>query len=98
MAFYLDRPITVVSADGGEYTSNYVIRRYARFANAKGSTLRTIDAFGTSLMNCCHPRIYIVRDDDPHHQRTLENLGIRRIAESEHFYAYGPWTGPHTMR
>ncbi len=98
MAFYLGRPITVISSDGGEYTSNYVLRRYARFANAKGSTLRTIDALGTSLMSCCRARIYIIRDDDPHHQRTLENLGMRRIAESEHFYAYGPWTGPHTMR
>jgi 4-amino-4-deoxy-L-arabinose transferase len=98
MAFYLDKPITVVSTDGSEYTSNYVIRRYSRFANADGSTLKTIDAFGTSLMSCCKPRIYIIRDDDPEHQRTLENLGMRRIAASAHYFAYGPWTGPHTMR
>jgi hypothetical protein len=98
MGFYLDRRITVVSSDGSEYTSNYVLRRYDRFADRPGSTLRTIGNFGRSLMTCCRPRVYIIRDDDPHHQRTLEALGMRRIAESAHFYAYGPWTGPHTMR
>jgi 4-amino-4-deoxy-L-arabinose transferase-like glycosyltransferase len=98
MTFYLDRHITVVSDDGSEYTSNYVLRRYKRFADRPGSTLRTIGTFGLSLMTCCRPRVYIIRDDDPHHQRVLEALGMRRIAESAHFYAYGPWTGPHTMR
>src|SRR6185369_9648761 len=34
MSFYLHRPVVVVTPDGEEFTSNYIIRHYSQFAGS----------------------------------------------------------------
>jgi 4-amino-4-deoxy-L-arabinose transferase-like glycosyltransferase len=88
MAFYARRPIIVASPDATEYTSNYLMRRYDRFRDAPGSTLRSMDWFRRDLEQCCQPRIYIVKTRDRHFQSLLESRGMPRIAEGAHHVVY----------
>lgn len=86
MAFYLGRPITVLSPDAEEFTSNYLIRHYERFANASDSPLRTMDRL-PSLFDGT-PRVFIVRNDDRKNRAAVESHGAKLVAESPHFVAY----------
>ena len=88
MAFYARRPIIVASPDATEYTSNYLMRRYDRFRDAPGSTLRSMDWFRRDLEQCCQPRIYIVKTRDRHYQSLLESRGFPRIAQGAHHVVY----------
>jgi 4-amino-4-deoxy-L-arabinose transferase-like glycosyltransferase len=88
MAFYARRPIIVASPDATEYTSNYLMRRYDRFRDAPGSTLRSMDWFRRDLEQCCQPRIYIVKTRDRHYQSLLESRGFPKIAEGAHHVVY----------
>ena len=40
LEFYLGRPVTVVTPDAEEFTSNYIIRHYDRFADGAASPVR----------------------------------------------------------
>jgi 4-amino-4-deoxy-L-arabinose transferase-like glycosyltransferase len=86
MAFYLGRPITVISPDAEEFTSNYLIRHYDRFANATGSPLRTTDRIATMFDGT--PRVFIVRNNDAKNRAAVESHGARLVAENPHFVAY----------
>ena len=94
MAFYLRRPIVLASEDASELTSNYLIRRFDKFANDPHSSLRRIEWFGWNLEQCCVRRVYVVRNQDVKWQRILEQRGLRPIARGTHHVAYGPYTGP----
>ncbi len=85
MAFYLERPIVVVSPDAEEFTSNYLIRHYAQFAGA--SNLRSTVSIG-AVFDHSRPRIVIARDNDAKNRALIEaNRGVR-IAQSGHYVAY----------
>jgi hypothetical protein len=86
MAFYLGRPITVISPDAEEFTSNYLIRHYERFANAPGSPLRTVDRLASMFDGT--PRLFIVRNDDKKNRAVVESHGAKLVAENPHFVAY----------
>ena len=86
MAFYLGRPITVISPDAEEFTSNYIIRHYERFANASGSPLRTTDRLGSMFDG--RPRVFIVRNNDTKNRGVVESHGGKLVAENPHFVAY----------
>lgn len=86
MAFYLGRPITVISPDAEEFTSNYLIRHYERFANAPGSPLRTVDRLASMFDGT--PRLFIVRNDDKKNRAAVESHGAKLVAENPHFVAY----------
>jgi 4-amino-4-deoxy-L-arabinose transferase-like glycosyltransferase len=98
LAFYLQRPITIVTPDAEELTSNYLIRHYPQFSTAADSTIRPSTWLASTLGSCCTPRIYIVRAEDRIHRQMLEQRGIPFLAERSHLAAYGPWTAPATMR
>lgn len=93
MSFYLRREIAVATPDGEEFTSNYIIRHYDRFANDPRSSLRRPEWLERNLDSCCAPRIYIVRSKDAPTRALLAARGMRPIASDSHFAAYGPWTG-----
>jgi 4-amino-4-deoxy-L-arabinose transferase-like glycosyltransferase len=93
LSFYLGREIAVATPDGEEFTSNYIIRHYARFADDPRSSLRRPEWLLRNLDSCCAPRIYIIRSKDADHRAALAGRGIRQIASDEHFAAYGPWRG-----
>jgi hypothetical protein len=85
MAFYLQRPFAVVTADGEEFTSNYIIRHYAVFADR--SNLRSMAALPRYL-DRSQPRIVIARDHDAENRALIEANGGVRIAQSGHYVAY----------
>lgn len=98
MQFYLRRPVTLLTPNATEMTSNYLVRRYDRYVSNPASPIKPLSRLDASLRECCSPRIYIVRQKDPEHQVSLEARGLHRIASSAHHVAYGPWRGPNTMR
>ncbi len=88
MAFYLRRPITIVSEDGSELTSNYILRRYDHFSTKPGSTLKPLPYFERSLASS-EPRVYVLRNKDAQRRALLESRGWRVVADGTHHVAYG---------
>jgi hypothetical protein len=87
MMFYLQRPITVITEDASELTSNYLIRRYERFTSNPASPLKPLSYLDRSLA-ATNPRVYIVRLKDGQWQRILEARGWKPIATGAHHVAY----------
>jgi 4-amino-4-deoxy-L-arabinose transferase-like glycosyltransferase len=87
MAFYLQRPITVVTADATELTSNYLMRRYDKYTTDPQSPLKPLPYFERSLASTA-PRIYIVRKKDARWRTMLEARGWHAVADSAHHVAY----------
>jgi hypothetical protein len=85
MAFYLQRPFAVVTADGEEFTSNYIIRHYAVFADR--SNLRSMATL-PGYLDRSRPRIVIARDHDTRSRTLIEANGGVLIAQSGHYVAY----------
>ena len=85
MSFYLRRPIVVVTPDGEEFTSNYIIRHYDRFAGSP--TLKPPSWLASALDG---DKVFIVRAGDKVHRAQLEGRGLRLIATSARYVAYAP--------
>lgn len=88
LAFYLRRPVTVVTEDASELTSNYLIRRYEKYTSNPASPLKTLPYFERSLASS-EPRIYVLRNKDKQRCALLEARGWRVIADQAHLVAYG---------
>ncbi len=86
MSFYLRRPIVVVTPDGEEFTSNYIIRHYSRFAGSP--TLQPPAWLASALGDANADRIFVVRADDKAHRAQLEQRGLRMIATSARYVGY----------
>jgi hypothetical protein len=86
--FYLKRPITVVTADASELTSNYLIRRYEQYTTNPASPLKPLPYFEQSLQST-DPRIYVLRNKDAPRRTLLESRGWRIVADGTHLVAYG---------
>src|SRR5204863_5796589 len=89
MSFYLRRPVVVVSPDGEEFTSNYIIRHYSRFAGS--ATLKPPSWLDTAVGG---DRVFIMRPEDKVHRAMLEQRGLQLVAASARYVAYAP----HRMR
>ncbi|MGZ8779425.1 MAG: glycosyltransferase family 39 protein [Thermoanaerobaculia bacterium] len=88
MAFYLRRPITIVSEDGSELTSNYILRRYDRYVANPASPIKPLPYFERSL-GSTEPRVYVLRSNDARRRALLEARGWRVVADNAHHVAYG---------
>ncbi|HKR64195.1 MAG TPA: glycosyltransferase family 39 protein [Thermoanaerobaculia bacterium] len=86
LAFYTGRRITVVTEDASELTSNYLVRRYAKFTSDPSSPLKPLPHFERTLGACCP--MYILRNDDARRRALLESRGFMRVAEGAHLVAY----------
>ena len=86
MQFYLRRPITVVTEDASELTSNYLIRRYERFTSDPKSPLKRMPYFDESLARCCP--VYVLRNDDAKRRALLESRGFQLVATGAHHVGY----------
>ena len=86
LSFYLQRPITVVSDDGSELTSNYIVRRFDQFAPS--ATLQPLSYFDRSLASDA-PRVYVLRVGDRKRRALLESRGWRVVADGARHVAYG---------
>ena len=87
MAFYLRRPIVVVTEDASELTSNYLVRRYEKFTTEPTSPLKPLPYFDRSLA-ATNPRVYIVRNNDKRRRALLESRGWKAVATGAHHVAY----------
>ena len=87
MAFYLRRPITIVSEDGSELTSNYILRRYDRYIANPAAPLKPLPFFERSLASN-EPRVYVLRNKDAKRRALLESRGWRMVADGAHHVAY----------
>jgi 4-amino-4-deoxy-L-arabinose transferase-like glycosyltransferase len=85
MQFYLERPITLVTEDASELTSNYLMRRYDQFTRAPGSPLVPEQRFEV----IADPNvIYVVRNNDAARRALFASRGLRQIADGAHHVAY----------
>jgi 4-amino-4-deoxy-L-arabinose transferase len=86
MAFYLQRPIILVSPTGEEFTSNYIIRHYSDFS----SRLKPAAWLQEELKK--PGTVFIVRNNDAANRSLVEAHGGHLVAQDVHFVAY---TMPH---
>jgi hypothetical protein len=87
MAFYLQRPIIIVTPDAEELTSNYIIRHYSAFASNPRSTIRPMSWLPVAF-DRKRPRLIVVRDSDRNNRAIVEQHGGRLIATAAHFVTY----------
>jgi len=83
MAFYLRRPIVVVTPDAEEFTSNYLIRHYDEFAGTP--TLQRPSYVDAAL---ARRAAFIVRDGDAANRAKLAARGARLAAVGAHYAIY----------
>jgi 4-amino-4-deoxy-L-arabinose transferase-like glycosyltransferase len=82
VSFYLQRPVPILSTDGDELRSNYILRTYSEWADSDGF-LRPAPAGATGLDRCAQPTVYLVHARRPEIQQGLAQAGLEKI-----------WTGP----
>ena len=80
LQFYLRKPVTVVTPDAEEFTSNYIIRHYAQFANDPSSPVRHDTVYDAA-------RLYVVRNNDRLHMTQLKANGFTEVARDAHHVA-----------
>jgi len=87
MAFYLQRPIVIVTPDGEELASNYITRHYSGFAADPRSTIRPA-SWLPQAFDRSRPRILIVRANDRRNRAIVEQHGAQLASADAHFVAY----------
>ena len=87
MQFYLRRPITLVSEDGSELTSNYLILRFERYAANPAAPLKPLSYFDRRLATC-RSCVYVLRNDDAERRGLLESRGLPIVAAGPQHLGY----------
>ncbi len=82
VSFYLQRPVPILSTDGDELRSNYILRTYSEWAGEDGF-LRPAPAGAAGLDRCAQPTVYLVHARRSELQQSLDRTGLEKI-----------WTGP----
>jgi hypothetical protein len=86
MPFYLRRPVVVVTPDGEELTSNYLIRHYGSFAGS--AAMKPPAWLAAALADRATPRLFIARESDAANRARMESAGLRLVARSARYVAY----------
>lgn len=87
VSFYLRRPVPILSADGDELRSNYILRTYTEWVGAD-STLRPAPRTAAGLDRCDQPTVYLVHARRPEIQQTLDEVGLEKIWAGPKIHAY----------
>jgi 4-amino-4-deoxy-L-arabinose transferase-like glycosyltransferase len=96
LPFYLDRTLTLVTVDGRELTSNYVVRRHERLRRSS-PTLRPAGWWEEALAACDRPRLFVVPVDSVGvTQRLAATLPVRTVTRK--YAVYGPCGPPVLAR
>jgi hypothetical protein len=82
VSFYLRHPVPILSTDGDELRSNYILRTYDQWVDAEGY-LRPLPDLTTGLYRCNQPTVFLVHARRTELQQTLEVAGLEKV-----------WTGP----
>ena len=97
VSFYLQRPVPILSTDGDELRSNYILRTYKEWAGEEGF-LRPAPAGATGLDRCAQPTVYLVHARRSELQQSLDRTGLEKIWTGPKLHAYfcdppGPLSG-----
>jgi hypothetical protein len=87
LSFYLKRPIPILSADGDELRSNYILRTFDRWVRPDG-ILRPLAGDQREPVGCDQPRVYLVhsrREDD---RDRMLRAGFEPIWEGPKLHAF----------
>jgi 4-amino-4-deoxy-L-arabinose transferase-like glycosyltransferase len=96
LPFYLDRTLTLVTVDGRELTSNYVVRRHDRLRRTSPA-LRPPGWWEEALATCDRPRLFVVPVDSIGVARRLAaTLPVRAITRK--YTVFGPCGPPALAR
>jgi len=98
VSFYLRQPVPILSPDGDELRSNYILRTYDRWVTAAGF-LRPAPQRVTAVVECDQPTVFLVHARRPDLQQSLEDAGLERIWDGPKLTAFFcdarvPSTGP----
>lgn len=88
LPFYLQREMTLATADGEELTSNYLIRNLEPWRRRPLSPLRPAEWWRDALQTCNRPRVFVIRSDAP--ARAELNAALPLLMDSGRYAAYGP--------
>jgi 4-amino-4-deoxy-L-arabinose transferase-like glycosyltransferase len=92
LSFYLNRTIPLLSADGDELRSNYILRNWERFSSADGP-LRPLTAAARELAWCRPSRVLVVGASRDDLRRAISASGTPVLAEGRRWVAFGPDCG-----
>ncbi len=102
LPFYLQRTITLATANGAELTSNYLARDIDRWKRVPETTLRDEDWWKDAATTCSRPTVFVVRGTDRVSRAFLAGR-LPLLIETHKHAAYGPcdvellaaapWTG-----
>ena len=94
VSFYLRHPVPILSNDGDEIRSNYILRTYDRWVDPEG-VLRPAPLLPGSLSPREQPRVLLVHAKRLDLQQTLEAHGLERVWIGPKIHAfYGEPTQP----
>jgi len=82
LSFYLGRPVPILSNDGDELRSNYILRNYARWMDPTGP-LRPFPPSPSTVVRCNQPRVILVHARRSEDQDLMDRAALEKI-----------WTGP----
>jgi 4-amino-4-deoxy-L-arabinose transferase-like glycosyltransferase len=87
LSFYLARPIPILSADGNELRSNFILRTAERWRDPQG-ILRPLPASPAELGRCVEPTVVLVYGSRRDLQEQLETAGLELVATGSRLVAY----------
>lgn len=87
LAFYLSRPIPVLTIDGDELRSNYILRTHQRWILPDGM-LRPLPDGTISAPACDQPHVFLTHARRPDDHRLMEEAGMERIWAGPKLHAY----------
>jgi 4-amino-4-deoxy-L-arabinose transferase-like glycosyltransferase len=90
LAFYLDRPLEVASADGGALRANHVVAFYEDYVERPGTHLRRAERWREVLRTCPEPTIFLLETRDRDERAALEAAGLPVLFDGLLLDALGP--------
>lgn len=87
LSFYLQRPIPVLSHDGDELRSNYILRTYDQWVDPSGS-LRPVPPNQMEIVRCDQPRVILVHARRAEDQELMAQAGLEEIWLGPKLHAY----------
>jgi 4-amino-4-deoxy-L-arabinose transferase-like glycosyltransferase len=89
LSYYLERAIPVVSTDGHELRSNYILRNVGAYFDVDG-LLRPLATAKRSALKCESPTIVLISAKSRDLADAVEESGFPQLAQSRRWRAFGP--------
>lgn len=87
VSFYLRRTVPILSSDGAELRSNYILHTSQRWLDPSGP-LRPMPANDEAVFRCEQPRVFLVHSRQAQIQDAMRDAGLEEIWAGPKLYAY----------